>query len=200
MSPYAAAHSSPSGPGDSRPTALQIIEDEGLEGQLVGKVILVTGCSSGIGIETVRALHATGATIFATVRDLAKGQTVVNQILASEPNNKAPIHLIKMELDSFDAINASAKEVLQKTTTLNILINNAGVMHTPEGRTKDGFETQFGTNHLGHFLLFQLLKSTLLASSTPPFPSRVVSVASFGHRASPIRFDDINFEKEKYNA
>jgi NAD(P)-dependent dehydrogenase (short-subunit alcohol dehydrogenase family) len=199
MSRYAAAQPIPNGPGDSRPTALQIIKDEGLEGQLVGKVILVTGCSSGIGIETIRALHATGATIFATVRDLSKGQTVIDEILTSTPSNKAPIHLIKMELDSFDSVKAGAKEVLQKTNTLNILINNAGVMSTPEGRTKDGFETQFGTNHLGHFILFQLLKSVLLSSSTPSFPSRVVAVSSFGHRASEIRFHDLNFEKEKYD-
>jgi NAD(P)-dependent dehydrogenase (short-subunit alcohol dehydrogenase family) len=72
-------------------------------------------------------------------------------------------------------------------------------MATPEGRTKDGFETQFGTNHLGHFLLFQLLKDTLLKSATAEFPSRVVSVASWGHRFGEIRFHDFNFEKEPYN-
>ena len=72
-------------------------------------------------------------------------------------------------------------------------------MATPEGKTKDGFETQFGTCHIGHFYLFQLLKHTLLASSTSDFPSRVVSVSSFGHRTGPVRFDDYNFEKEKYD-
>lgn len=72
-------------------------------------------------------------------------------------------------------------------------------MATPEGRTKDGFETQFGTNHLGHFLLFQLLKPLLLKSATPEFPSRVVSLTSIGHRFGPIRFDDVNFEKESYD-
>lgn len=72
-------------------------------------------------------------------------------------------------------------------------------MATPQGKTKDGFETQFGTNHVAHFLLFQLLKPTLLASATPEFPSRVVSVTSFGHRAGPVRFDDYNFEKGEYN-
>jgi len=72
-------------------------------------------------------------------------------------------------------------------------------MATPKGKTQDGFETQFGTCHVAHFYLFQLLKSTLLASSSPTFPSRVVSVASFGHRSGPIRFDDYGFEKEEYN-
>jgi NAD(P)-dependent dehydrogenase (short-subunit alcohol dehydrogenase family) len=77
---------------------------------------------------------------------------------------------------------------------LNILANNAGVMATAEGRTKDGWETQFGTNHLGHFQLFQLLKDALLTSATPEFPSRVVSVASIGHRLCPINFDNVNLE------
>jgi NAD(P)-dependent dehydrogenase (short-subunit alcohol dehydrogenase family) len=72
-------------------------------------------------------------------------------------------------------------------------------MAVPEGKTKDGFEMQFGVNHISHFYLFQLLKSTLLASSTPAFPSRVVSVSSFGHRGGPVRFDDYNFEKEPYD-
>lgn len=72
-------------------------------------------------------------------------------------------------------------------------------MATPEGKTKDGFETQFGTNHVAHFYLFQLLKDLLLASSTPEFRSRVVAVSSYAHRSSPIRFDDYNFEKEPYN-
>lgn len=72
-------------------------------------------------------------------------------------------------------------------------------MATPKGQTKDGFETQLGTNHIGHFYLFQLLKDTLLASSTPDFPSRVVSVSSIGHRSGPVRFDDYGFEKEEYD-
>ena len=82
---------------------------------------------------------------------------------------------------------------------MNLLVLNAGTMATPEGRTEDGFETQFGTNHLGHFLLFQLLKSALSVASTPSFHSRVVSLSSKAHRLNPIRFDDYNFEKEAYN-
>lgn len=199
MSRYSAAHVKTEGPGDARPTALQIVKDEGLEGKLSDKVMLVTGTSSGIGIETLRALHATGATVYGTVRNVEKGQKIVDEILASDPSNKAPIHLIHIELDSLDSVRAGAAEFLKKSSKLNILVNNAGVMATPEGRTKDGYETQFGTNHMGHFLLFQLLKSTLLASATPEFPSRVVSVSSFGHRSGPIRFDDYNFEKSPYD-
>jgi NAD(P)-dependent dehydrogenase (short-subunit alcohol dehydrogenase family) len=84
---------------------------------------------------------------------------------------------------------------------LNIMINNAAVMNTPEEHIKENnYELQFATNHLAHFLLFYLLKDLLLAASTPDFHSRVVNVSSIGHRMSPIRFDDINFEKGGYNA
>jgi len=163
---------------------------------MTDKVMFVTGASSGIGIETVRAFHVTGATVFIGVRDVKKGQEVVDEILSSDTNNKAPIHIIEMSLDSFASIRAAAAEFLKQSNKLNVLVLNAGVMATPFGHTVDGFETQLGTNHLGHFLLFQLLKPTLLASSTPDFNSRVVSVSSIGHRGSPIRFHDYNFEEK----
>ena len=193
---YHEVHVHPKGPGDARPTALQIIKDEGLEGKMTDKVMFVTGASSGIGIETVRAFHVTGATVFMGVRNVKKGQEVVDEILSSDTNNKAPIHIIEMSLDSFASVRTAAAEFLKQSNKLNIIVFNAGVMATPPGRTVDGFETQFGTNHLGHFLLFQLLKPTLLASSTPDFNSRVVSVSSVGHRWSPIRFQDYNFEEK----
>ena len=105
-----------------------------------------------------------------------------------------------MDLASFASIRKGAAEFLEQSRgKLNLLITNAGVMATPESKTVDGFETQFGTNHLGHFLLFHILKSALLASATPEYPSRVVSVTSTGHRFGPIRFDDYNFEKEGYD-
>lgn len=166
---------------------------------MTDKVMFVTGASSGIGIETARAFHTTGATVFIGVRDIKKGQEVVDEIFSSDISNKAPIHIIEMSLDSFASVRAAAAEFLKQSNQLNVLVLNAGVMATPPGRTVDGFETQFGTNHLGHFLLFQLLKPTLLASSTPDFNSRVVSVASTGHRLGPIRFHDYNFEgKDSY--
>ena len=105
-----------------------------------------------------------------------------------------------MDQDSLASVRAGAESFLKQSKTLNILINNAGVMATPEGKTKDGFETQFGTNHVAHFLLFQLVKDTLLASSTSDFPSRVVSVSSFGHRSGEPRLNDYNFtEAGSYN-
>ena len=190
---YSESHKSLNGPGDSRPTALDIVKDEGLEGKLSDKVFVITGCSSGIGIETARALSATGAKLFLGVRDLAKGESALVGIL--EPER---VELVKMDLNSLESIRRAAQIILDKTQTLNILINNAGIMATPRGTTADGFESQFGTNHLAHFLLFQLLKPTLLASSTPAFHSRVVALSSSGHRGSGVQFDDYGFEKTEY--
>lgn len=193
FSRYSEVHRSPQGPGDARPTALDIVKDEGLEGKLADKVFLITGCSSGIGIDTARALYATGAKLFLGVRDIAKGESTLADIL--EPGR---VELLKIDLNSLESVREAAKTFLQKSKTLNVLINNAGVMATPKGKTANGFETQFGTNHLAHFLLFQLLKSTLLASSTPNFNSRVVTLSSSGHRNSGILADDYNFEHTEY--
>ncbi|KAI9818062.1 MAG: hypothetical protein M1827_000686 [Pycnora praestabilis] len=189
ISKYAAAHASPNGPGDSRPTALQIVKDEGLEGKLTGKVIFITGCSSGIGIETARALSTTGATLFLTARDMVKGKGALQDILEQDR-----VHLLQLDLDSLASVRACVKDFLAKSKTLNVLIDNAGIMCTPEGKTADGFEKQFGTNHLAHFLLFNLLKPTLLASSTNSFNSRVVALSSTAHRDSGVHFDNLGLE------
>lgn len=189
---YAQAHlpTSLGGPGDSRPTALQIIQDNKLENALGDKVILVTGTSSGIGIETVRALKATGAKIYATARNLEKGRTALADVL--EPGK---VELLELDTASLASVRACAEEFLAKESQLNVLINNAGIMALPERTlTKDGHEAQFHTNHLGHFLLFQLLKPTLLASSTPAFASRVVNVSSIAHRQAPIQFDNLTLD------
>ncbi|KAH6908807.1 hypothetical protein BKA70DRAFT_1222394 [Coprinopsis sp. MPI-PUGE-AT-0042] len=202
MSRYGEAHKHENlrGAGDARPTALQIIEDEGLIGKLSDKVFLVTGVSSGIGIETLRALHATGTHVYGTVRNVAKGQKVVNEILAEKREGGGEIDLIELELDSFESVRKGAQDFLSKSGgKLNVIVANARVTHTPYGKTKDGFETQFGTNHLGHFLLFQLLKDALLASATPEFPSRYVSVTSLGHSFGSVKFDDYNFDKTEYD-
>jgi NAD(P)-dependent dehydrogenase (short-subunit alcohol dehydrogenase family) len=160
------------GPGDARPTALQIVEDEGLVGGLAGKTAVITGCSSGIGIEAARALHKAGATVFATARNMDKLKEVIADIEASDPGNDAPIVPVHMDLVSLKSVRDGAKAILERSGgKVNILITNAGVMATPEGRTEDGFETQFGTNHVAHFLLFILLKDALLAASTPEFNS-----------------------------
>ncbi|KAE9379898.1 NAD(P)-binding protein [Stipitochalara longipes BDJ] len=191
---YAAAWETQRGPGDSRPTGLQIIKDNDLLGKLSGKVIFITGCSSGIGIETARALKETGAELFLTARNQEKAKLALGDIL--EPGR---VHLLHLDLESLESVRACVKEFKGKSKSLNILINNAGVRYTPKGKTKDGFETQFGTNHVAHFLLFQLLKPMLLASSMPDFNSRVVAVSSIAHRESRLDFDDLNMEKRGYN-
>lgn len=127
MSRYQETFLNPQGPGDARPTALQLIRDEGLENKLIDKVVLITGTSSGIGIETARAFHATGATVYGTVRNVSKGQEMFDEIMASDPANKAPMHLIEMSLDSLESVKRGAAEVLKKTDKLNVFVANAGV-------------------------------------------------------------------------
>ncbi|KAH6697479.1 WW domain-containing oxidoreductase [Plectosphaerella plurivora] len=200
MAQYVASHIDTQGPGDARPTALEVVENEGLIGKLAGKVVLITGTNSGIGIETARAIHATGATLYITARDSAKAQEAVASVKEGPgPKSDAPIHALELRLDSLASVRAAAKSFLDKGDALNLLILNAGVMATPEGKTEDGFETQFGINHLGHFLLFQLLKPKLLASSTPDFQSRLIVLASSAHAYGNVRLHDLNFEKEPYN-
>ncbi|KAI0192890.1 hypothetical protein EV127DRAFT_335994 [Xylaria flabelliformis] len=199
---YRTAHENPKGPGDARPTALQVIKDERRQdGSLGDKVILITGCSSGLGIETARALKSTGATLFLTARNLEKARAALRDILdeGGDDDDNGKVHLLRLDLESLASVRACVEEFLAKSQTLNVLVTNAGVRLVPEGRTADGFEVHLGTNHLSHFLLFQLLKPTLLRSSTPEFQSRVVAVSSTAHRTAPLNFDDLNFEKRKYD-
>ncbi|KAI0478254.1 putative short-chain dehydrogenase [Xylaria cf. heliscus] len=191
--PYAEAHADPKGTGDIRPTSVQVIHDEGLVNGMAGKVMFVTGSTSGIGVDTVRALHLTGADVYMQARNLKKAEAVRDDILSTS-EGKGKLDIVLMDLDSFKSIREGVGAFLAKTQNLNVLINNAGVRNTPEGRTVDGFETQFGVNHLAHFLLFQLLRPTLVASSTPSFNSRVVNVTSGAHRGSKIDFDNTNLE------
>lgn len=197
MSPYTAAHADPQGAGDGRPTALQIIHDESLEGKLVGKVIVITGATSGIGLETARALSATGATLFLTTRNMHKAETVLDGLL--EPGR---VSLLEMDNASFTSVRAAAETILTKSDNqVNILVNNAGVMGIEDLKlTEDGYEMHFATNHLAHFLFFQLLKPALLASATPEFNSRVVMVASSAHRSWKLNeSDNYNFQKGGYH-
>jgi NAD(P)-dependent dehydrogenase (short-subunit alcohol dehydrogenase family) len=190
---YASLHISPKGPGDARPTALQIIQDEGLIDKLEGKVYLVTGANDTTGLETARALHMTGAKIFITTRSDEKNKKSVESISASNGGVKGGIEAIKMELGDLESVRRAAKTFLQKSERLDGLICNAGTFPQTLSRTKDGFETSFGVNHLGHFVLFQALKDLMLASSTPAANSRLVMVASIGHRGAEVHFDDPNF-------
>jgi NAD(P)-dependent dehydrogenase (short-subunit alcohol dehydrogenase family) len=144
---------------------------------LKGKTAVVTGCSSGIGVETVRALACAGARVFVLVRQVEKTQSIVDRIGAQFPDHGG-LHVIKCELDSLASVNAAANEVLKQTKQVNIMINNAGIMNAPFELTKDGYESQFAVCHIAHFLLFKKLQPLLLSSSTPEFNSRVVNVSS----------------------
>ncbi|EHK44487.1 hypothetical protein TRIATDRAFT_266022 [Trichoderma atroviride IMI 206040] len=194
MSRYAEAHANQKGPGDARPTALQIIKDEQREGNMTDRVVLITGCSSGLGVETARAMKATGATVFVTARNMDKAKEALGDILDGDR-----VHLLKLNLESFDSVRSCVEEFKSKSSTLNIIIENAGIRHVPLGRTSDGYERHWGTNHLSHFLLLELLRPTLLASSTSEFCSRAVIVSSTAHRNAPMDFGDLNWEKRKYD-
>jgi NAD(P)-dependent dehydrogenase (short-subunit alcohol dehydrogenase family) len=197
MGRYSATFINPQGAGDARPTALQIIHDEELEGKLDGKVIVITGATSGIGLETARALAATGATLFLTGRNIAKAKVALAEVL--ETNQCT---LIEMHNDSFASVKEATSSILEKSGgQVNILIGNAGVMGVHDLQlTQDGHEKHFATNHLGHFLLFQLLKPALLSSSSPEFHSRVVMVSSSAQRMSNLlESNNYNFQKGNYN-
>ncbi|KAL4971455.1 short-chain dehydrogenase [Aspergillus desertorum] len=187
---YAKVHKNPQGPGDARPTALQIIQDEGLENELPDKAIFITGVSSGIGVETAKALAATGATLFLAARNLSKAREQLGD-LADSPR----VHLMELDLSSLSSVRKCACRFFEITDKLHIFIANAGIMATPEGRTEDGFETQFATNYLSHFLLFILLQPALLTGAkTSSTSSRAIFLSSTAHRYSPVLFDNYNFE------
>jgi len=167
--------------------------DEVLEGiDLTGKLALVTGGSSGLGAETARALASQGARVVLTARDVAKGEAVAEEIRESTGNTGVEVE--ELELASLASVRSFAERFIARDEGLQILVNNAGVMACPQDKTSDGFELQFGTNHLGHFLLTGLLAPALLQGA----PARVVSLSSRGHQQSPVLFDDIGFEKNPY--
>ncbi|PSN75510.1 NAD(P)-binding protein [Corynespora cassiicola Philippines] len=193
-SEYQSVHQNPKGMGDQRPTASQIISDNQLQGKWSGKTVLITGCSSGIGVETARAILQTGATLYLTARDLEKAKSALGDI---HENDR--VNLLELDLASLASVRKCADDFLASSSNLNVLITNAGVMATPEGRTVDGHETQLGTNHLAHFLLTNYLLPTMLSSSSADFQSRIVILASSAHRHGGINFSNINFEGE-YNS
>ncbi|KAI8589826.1 hypothetical protein BDZ88DRAFT_416772 [Geranomyces variabilis] len=200
---HRAAHANPAGPGDARPTALDIIADENLlvkenPPALTGKKILITGASSGIGVETARALHATGADIYIAVRNVAAGQKIAEEI-KNEARGGGTIKVLELELGSLESVRRCAEAFGKESDTLNVFVANAGVMACPFSLTVDGYETQFACCHLGHFLLFQLLRPHLLRGATPEFASRYVSLSSIAHRRATVDFNDINFAKREYD-
>jgi NAD(P)-dependent dehydrogenase (short-subunit alcohol dehydrogenase family) len=168
--------------------------DEVLEGvDLRGKIAIVTGASAGLGVETARALASAGAQVVLAGRDASRIEAAANAILEREPN--AMLEQGALDLTSLDSVRAFAEWYGTDHDRLHLLINNAGVMYTPFDHTVEGYEMQFGTNHVGHFLLTCLLVPKLLADP----PSRVVNLSSGGHMGSDIVWDDINFERREYD-
>ncbi|ULN36150.1 SDR family NAD(P)-dependent oxidoreductase [Mycolicibacterium smegmatis] len=158
-----------------------------------GRVAIVTGANTGLGLETAKALAAKGAHVVLAVRNLDKGKAAVDWIARSAPT--ADLELQQLDLGSLASVRAAADDLKGKFDRIDLLINNAGVMWPPRQTTEDGFELQFGTNHLGHFALTGLLLDRML---TVP-GSRVVTVSSQGHRIlAAIHFDDLQWER-RYN-
>ncbi|WP_340265743.1 SDR family NAD(P)-dependent oxidoreductase [Sphingobium mellinum] len=158
--------------------------------ELTGKRVLVTGASAGLGLETSRALAVRGARVVGAVRDMDKGGAAIAQLGSPVSGN---VELIELDLASLKSVRQCANALLVKGEPFDVIICNAGVMATPKGVTQDGFETQFGVNHLGHFLLVNLLIPLLRPGS------RVVILSSMGHRLADIDLDDPNFEGRPYD-
>ena len=153
-----------------------------------GRVAVVTGANTGLGYETATALAGRGAHVVLAVRNLDKGKAAADLIARRHPG--AEVGVQELDLTSLASIREAAASIRAAYDGIDLLINNAGVMMTPKATTRDGFELQFGTNHLGHYALTGLLLDRLLI--TPG--SRVVTVSSMGHRAGRMRFDDLQSE------
>jgi NAD(P)-dependent dehydrogenase (short-subunit alcohol dehydrogenase family) len=156
-----------------------------------GRTAVVTGANTGLGYETATALAAKGAHVVLAVRNIEKGKAAADLIARAHPG--ASVAIQELDLTSLDSVRAAADQLRANHDSIDLLINNAGVMMTPKATTKDGFELQFGTNHLGHFALTNLLLDRVLAAPG----SRVVTVSSVGHRfaRNGIRFDDLQWER-----
>lgn len=154
-----------------------------------GRVAIITGANSGIGYETARALAKKGATVIIACRNQQKGEAAAQQIRDEKP--KGTVRMMQLDLADLDSVRHFAETIHHDYDRLDLLINNAGIMHPPFGKTKQGFETQFGVNHLGHFSLTGLLLD--LIKRTPH--ARIVTVSSMAHRFGRIDFDNLNAEK-----
>jgi NAD(P)-dependent dehydrogenase (short-subunit alcohol dehydrogenase family) len=160
---------------------------------LGGKTAVITGASGGIGLETARAFAQAGAALVLGNRPGAKSVAAVAELRAGAP--KASIEVFPLDLSSVAGVRTFATATLAACPRIDVLINNAGIMATPFERTVDGFESQFGTNHLGHFLLTGFLMPALSAAA----PSRIVNVSSSGHHISNVHFDDLNYRERTYS-
>jgi NAD(P)-dependent dehydrogenase (short-subunit alcohol dehydrogenase family) len=166
--------------------------DDVLKGvSLSGKRILVTGVSAGLGVETARTLAAHGALVVGAARDLAKAKAAT-QVVRDQAAKGGGLELVELDLASLDSVRACADALMSAGKPFDLVIANAGVMACPQGKTADGFETQFGTNHLGHFVLVNRIESLMKPGA------RLVNLSSAGHRFADVDLEDPNFEHTPY--
>jgi NAD(P)-dependent dehydrogenase (short-subunit alcohol dehydrogenase family) len=167
--------------------------DDVLSGvNLKGKRILVTGVSAGLGVETARALAAHGAQVVGAARDLGKAEVATAQVRNAAAAGGGTFEMVALDLANLKSVRACADTLLARGEPFDVLIANAGVMATPFGHTADGFETQFGTNHLGHFVLVNRIAPLIRAGG------RLVNLSSAGHRFANVDLEDPNFERTPY--
>jgi NAD(P)-dependent dehydrogenase (short-subunit alcohol dehydrogenase family) len=159
---------------------------------LKGKRILVTGVSAGLGVETARALVAHGAYVTGAARDLDKAKRATAEVSKAAAESGGSLELVELDLASLKSVRAAADKLAAEGRLFDVIIANAGVMATPLGKTEDGFETQFGTNHLGHFVFVNRIAKLLKKGG------RLVNLSSAGHRYSNVDLDDPNFETTPY--
>src|SRR5579862_8721019 len=160
---------------------------------LKGKRILVTGVSAGLGVETARSLTAHGAQVVGAARNLNKAKAATEQVRKDAAANGGSFELVELDLANLKSVRACADRLLAKGEPFDLVIANAGVMATPFGHTADEFETQFGTNHLGHFVLVNRIAPLMREGA------RLVNLASSGHRFSDVDLGDPNFERTPYD-
>src|SRR5689334_11743823 len=160
---------------------------------LHGKRILVTGVSAGLGVETARSLAAHGAQVVGAARDLNKAKAATEQVRKDASANGGSLELVELDLANLKSVRACAERLLKKGEAFDVVIANAGVMATPFGHTTDGFEMQFGTNHLGHFVLVNRIAPLIRVGG------RLINLSSAGHRYSNVDIEDPNFERTPYD-
>jgi NAD(P)-dependent dehydrogenase (short-subunit alcohol dehydrogenase family) len=159
---------------------------------LKGKRILVTGVSAGLGVETARALVAHGADVVGAARDLEKARVATREVSKAAAQTGASFELVELDLANLKSVRAAADKLVADGRLFDVIIANAGVMATPLGKTEDGFETQFGTNHLGHFVFVNRIAKLIKDGG------RLVNLSSSGHRFSNVDLNDPNFETTPY--
>src|SRR6202167_6050656 len=159
---------------------------------LKGKRILVTGVSAGLGVETARALVAHGADVVGAARDLEKAKRATSEVSKTAAETGANFELLELDLASLKSVRAAADKLVADGRLFDVIIANAGVMATPLGKTEDSFETQFGTNHLGHFVFVNRIEKLIRDGG------RLVNLSSSGHRFSDVNLNDPNFETTPY--